>query len=174
MPESNSLTKSVSDVLALQKETQEALDENGHHPLTKPFLDGLSEIVQQEADRRADGPPTVEDLTGLLPSRIRLSRQLMKSYLDTAENRAKLFKSMVKPIRTLLDHSEITPIAAEHFICLVTDVLLHCDGTEVFDRALLESNIRELSQYVANPEFGDGIEASSKEIPVPTFKENPS
>jgi hypothetical protein len=111
----------------------------------------------------------VESLTDLLPTRIRLSRQLLKNYLNTAEDRSKLLKSLEWNLKTLLESQEITSLAAEHHLSLVTDILLHCDGTEVFNRALLESNIREVSKYVVNPNFGDGIVASSEEIPVPNF-----
>lgn len=114
---SDSLSKSVLDILALQEETQ------------KTF------VAQQEADRKANGPP-IEVLMGLIPSRVRLSRRLLKDYLGTPENRSKLLKSIEKPIQTLLDRSEITQMMVEHFISLVTDILFHCDGTEVFDRGL--------------------------------------
>lgn len=164
---SDPLSKFVKDVIGLQ---EEVLGANGHHPHTKPFLDDLSEPAKQEAARKALVTPTIEALMEGVPTRVRLSRQLLKSYLGTASNRAKLFKSMEQPVKMLLGYSEVTPRMAEYYISLITDVLLHCDGTEVFNRELLESNIRELSKHVANPEFGDGIEASSDEIPVPTIK----
>ena len=138
------LSKSISDVLALQEETRKVLEKDGRLPM-------------------------VEALTQLVPQRIRLSRQLLQAYLSTAENRAKLFKASESPILKMLQEpSEVTPIAVEYYLAMITDVLLRCDGTEVFDRELLESNIRDLSKYAANPNFGDGIESPSDEIPVPT------
>jgi hypothetical protein len=151
---SDPLHKSISDVLALQKET---MSENNHHPLTKPFLDDLSELARQEADRKALATPVIEDLTQMLPSRVRLSRELMKRYMDTSEGRSRLLASTAEPIRFLFISTVPTSRDAEHYLCLLADILLHCDGTEVFDRALVAENIRGLSQYVVNPDFGGSV-----------------
>jgi hypothetical protein len=96
---------------------------------------------------------TVEELTQMLPPRVRLSRELMKRYLDTPEGRSQLLASAAESIRFLFLSTVPTSRDVEHYLCLLGDLLLRCDGTEVFDRALVAVNIRELNQYVVNPTF---------------------
>ena len=101
----------------------------------------------------SDASLTIEELSWMLPPRVRLSRELMKRYLDTPEGRGQLLASTAEPIRFLFLSTVPTSRDAEHYLCLLSDLLLRCDGTEVFDRALVAANIRELSGYVANPSF---------------------
>ncbi len=91
----------------------------------------------------------VETLLNQIPSRIRLGRQLIKEYVSSPEGRVKLF--------TALARSEIktTNEEAEQLLVTIADLLLHCDGSEEFDKSSLNTTIQELSKLIPNPNFGD-------------------
>lgn len=94
-------------------------------------------------------PLTIEALLNQVPSRIRLVRQLTKEYMATPENRVKLFAALAgSKIKT-------TNEEAERLLAAIADLLLHCDGSEKFDKVSLNTTIRELSKLIPNPNFGD-------------------
>ena len=97
--------------------------------------------------------PSLAELAWMVPARIRLSRELVKRYLDTPEGRSQVLTATAEPIRFLFNSTTPTSRDAEHYLGLLVDILIRCDGTEVFDKALVASNIQDLSRYVGNPDI---------------------
>lgn len=96
---------------------------------------------------------TIKELTWLIPPKIRLSQELIKLYLETSEGRTKLFEVAAEQLRYLFVSTVPTSRDADHYLGVLSNLLLHCDGTEVFNRETVVSNILKLSTYVPHKDY---------------------